>query len=79
MAEDKNEPEAPKEPEPLDLPQTREEFMEEVDKAVKRAKKAGLRPFQEMLKTYGGRLLGAVDVLLGGLDDGDGKKKGKKK
>lgn len=82
MADDQNEPgksEAPKEKEAQDLPLTSQDFIAALDKLVERAKAAGVRPLQVMAATYAKKSMDILDSFLGALEEGDGKKKRKKK
>ena len=68
MAEDE------KKPDKDDLvPLTKQEFVDALDKLVKRGREAGLRPIQVMAGTYVKKFFDVVDGVLSGLDDGKSK------
>lgn len=64
----------PKEKPAPATPQTAEEFMQEIDALVARARSAGLHPIRLIVKYVGRQGMSMLDLALATLEDG-GKKK----
>ena len=77
MADDQKGVEAPKEKEAQDLPMTAEDFQNELDNLVKRAKAAGVRPLRLMTGYLGKQSMGIIDSFLAHLEADNGKEKKK--
>ena len=81
MAEDQKEPETPKEPEPKEdeITVAVRNVAKSVRALIKSVTNTIERPAQETAKTYLKKASNVADGLLSAIDEGDGKKKGKKK